>query len=194
MKLIVHIEPGRKLELETQKTNAVVGRTQNCDFVIPHDSISRAHCRIEMQNGIFFITDLGSSNGTFIDGHRVGLNEKISFLPSSRLALGKLDCTLSESVSMTYEKSTKDFKSSINKNAKEAMANTQTRRFEVAESKGHAGSMSLKKGGTRNPVSEGMDDSDYSRPVEYKSSKRFYVYMFIILSLVQLFMIGLGIK
>lgn len=42
------------------------------DYVIPNDtSISRQHAVIHRQNGQFFITDLSSTNGTFINNQRI---------------------------------------------------------------------------------------------------------------------------
>ncbi len=59
---------------ETQKiiTNFpfTIGRDQ-ADFNIPDKRISRPHTRITMRDGQFYITDLNSSNGTFISGQRL---------------------------------------------------------------------------------------------------------------------------
>lgn len=48
-----------------------VGRTLNNEFVIEHPSVSRRHARITAGNGSYVIQDLGSSNGTFINGRRI---------------------------------------------------------------------------------------------------------------------------
>jgi pSer/pThr/pTyr-binding forkhead associated (FHA) protein len=49
----------------------VIGRRRNCDLRIPMDSISRRHCQISMEGGAFKVRDLGSRNGTFVNGKRV---------------------------------------------------------------------------------------------------------------------------
>ncbi len=51
---------------------AVVGRDHRCDVVLSHDQISRRHARIWSESGSIRIEDLGSSNGTSIDGSPVG--------------------------------------------------------------------------------------------------------------------------
>ena len=49
----------------------VLGR-EGCDIVIPERTVSRAHARLTPRpDGSCLLTDLGSSNGTFVNGHRV---------------------------------------------------------------------------------------------------------------------------
>ncbi len=49
----------------------VIGRRRNCDLRIPLDSISRRHCQISVESGALKVRDLGSRNGTFVNGKRV---------------------------------------------------------------------------------------------------------------------------
>ncbi|MDD5458988.1 MAG: FHA domain-containing protein [Phycisphaerae bacterium] len=46
----------------------VIGRRKFCDLRIPVANVSRKHCRLHHEDGIFKITDLGSKNGTFVNG------------------------------------------------------------------------------------------------------------------------------
>ncbi len=50
---------------------ALVGRTADCDVLVPDDRISRHHARIRVEAGRVLVTDLGSSNGTWVDGKPV---------------------------------------------------------------------------------------------------------------------------
>ncbi len=45
----------------------VIGRAPECDATVRDILLSRRHCRIELRNGQWIVTDLGSKNGTFID-------------------------------------------------------------------------------------------------------------------------------
>lgn len=54
-----------------------VGRTLNNDFVIEHPSVSKRHAQITTSQGHHVVTDLGSSNGTFINGQRVTTATKL---------------------------------------------------------------------------------------------------------------------
>lgn len=50
------------------KAKFILGRSQSVDVPILLASVSREHLRVEIVNDTLLITDLGSANGTFIDG------------------------------------------------------------------------------------------------------------------------------
>lgn len=52
-----------------QATN--IGRAPNNDLVLDHPMVSRYHATIQIQNEEYTIIDLNSSNGTYVNGHRV---------------------------------------------------------------------------------------------------------------------------
>lgn len=85
------------MDLTTHKKSVVVGRSPKCDLVIPHDSISRQHCQIDYskEKDVFYITDLGSSNGVTINGQRIPPSTKTLIPPNASLSLGKLECEIS---------------------------------------------------------------------------------------------------
>ena len=94
MKLSVQIEFDKTINFDIDKTSCVVGRSSQCDIVIPHSSISRVHCKIESNKSLFYITDMGSTNGVFIDEKRISPHQKTPFLESSELSLGGLQSHL----------------------------------------------------------------------------------------------------
>lgn len=63
----------------------VIGRGSSCDIILVDSSISRRHARIQKQGDQFFIYDLHSTNGTFVDGELVD---------PSRGALLRKDCVI----------------------------------------------------------------------------------------------------
>ncbi len=52
-------------------TGTTIGRTADSDVRLGDELASRRHARIERRNGEFVITDLGSTNGTYVNGRRV---------------------------------------------------------------------------------------------------------------------------
>jgi FHA domain len=50
----------------------ILGREHaTADLVIPDPGVSRRHARVLPRNGSVLVEDLGSSNGTFVNGHRI---------------------------------------------------------------------------------------------------------------------------
>lgn len=49
----------------------VAGRSADCDVQLPQDEVSRRHVRFERVEGRYEVVDLGSVNGTFVNGKRV---------------------------------------------------------------------------------------------------------------------------
>ncbi len=50
----------------------VLGRDEKVDLEVQDPEVSRAHCRVETENGWDFrVIDLGSKNGTLLNGHKV---------------------------------------------------------------------------------------------------------------------------
>lgn len=65
----------------------VIGRAPGADFRADSDSVSRQHARIEWTEGAHIVTDLDSTNGTFVNEHRV-TTERLR--DGDRLAIGKV--------------------------------------------------------------------------------------------------------
>lgn len=49
----------------------IIGRSSELDIVLVEDMVSRKHAKITLQNGKITIEDLGSTNGTFVNGEKV---------------------------------------------------------------------------------------------------------------------------
>ena len=60
---------GQRLIVKVPIVN--IGRAEYCDLVIPDDSVSSQHAKLTRREGVWVLTDLGSTNGTLVDGERV---------------------------------------------------------------------------------------------------------------------------
>lgn len=66
----------------------LVGRNRHiCDLHLNHISISKIHCLIVKTDGLLFIRDLGSSNGTRVNGQRISRG---ALLPGDQLAFANM--------------------------------------------------------------------------------------------------------
>jgi len=61
---------GKELYLEEGKTY-VLGRSNTCSLAVPDTLISREHFSVQVAGGRYFLRDLQSSNGTFVNGELV---------------------------------------------------------------------------------------------------------------------------
>src|SRR5688572_18037812 len=66
---------------------AVLGRDGRLDCVLDRKSVSRRHARIERRDLEFYITDLGSTNGTLVNGTPVHAVTRVA--PGDLIQLGE---------------------------------------------------------------------------------------------------------
>lgn len=85
---------GQKLDFKVEKSGIVIGRSSSCDVILPFEGFSRQHCRIDMEEGRLFITDLGSINGVFIDGIRIDPHVKTEYNFLFQLMIGPTDVSI----------------------------------------------------------------------------------------------------
>jgi hypothetical protein len=69
LQVVVGSEPGRRYPLDTDRL--VIGRHPDCDVVIDSQAVSRQHAQIVFGDGDYFVEDLASRNGTFVNGQLV---------------------------------------------------------------------------------------------------------------------------
>lgn len=63
----------------------VIGRNEGCDVMVPDPGLSRRHAEIRREGDEWVVIDLGSTNGTEINGVRVNRHR---LTPGDRLLLG----------------------------------------------------------------------------------------------------------
>jgi pSer/pThr/pTyr-binding forkhead associated (FHA) protein len=63
----------------------VIGRSSELDMVLVEEMVSRKHARIALENGVLAIEDMGSTNGTFVNGEKV---EKGTLREGDRVLIG----------------------------------------------------------------------------------------------------------
>lgn len=70
-KLVMQTGPNPGKIYELQKEEIYIGRDVNNDIVVNDAEISRKHARLILRSGGYVLEDLGSTNGTFVNGERL---------------------------------------------------------------------------------------------------------------------------
>jgi predicted component of type VI protein secretion system len=55
-----------------KKDDLLIGRRPTCDIQLDFENISGKHCQLRMIKGVWHVRDLASTNGTTVNGHRIG--------------------------------------------------------------------------------------------------------------------------
>jgi pSer/pThr/pTyr-binding forkhead associated (FHA) protein len=79
---LVPLEGGTPIEIVKDMT--LVGRKDDCDLRLEHKSVSKMHCVIVKTDGLLLLRDLGSTNGTRVNGQRV---RRAALLPNDQVSI-----------------------------------------------------------------------------------------------------------
>jgi len=66
--LVLFKKSGRSRAFALPSSVTVVGRRQDCDLCIPLMVVSKRHCELNLDSGSLRLRDLGSRNGTYLNG------------------------------------------------------------------------------------------------------------------------------
>lgn len=75
------------LEVPMDRERIVIGRGKGADLMIAEPTTSRAHAAVGREGAAFFVEDLGSTNGTLVNGARL---ERAALRDGDEIQLGKL--------------------------------------------------------------------------------------------------------
>ena len=78
---------GSQAEFELGERPITIGRSPEADLVILDEKASRIHCGIRLWDGDFYIKDLKSRNGTFVNGQQIDL---VKLNPGDRIRVGSV--------------------------------------------------------------------------------------------------------
>ena len=67
----------------------IIGRSKNAAISIDDDALSSEHCRIFKTEGCFFIEDLESTNGTYLNGEAID-DDAVELLDGDKISIGSL--------------------------------------------------------------------------------------------------------
>jgi pSer/pThr/pTyr-binding forkhead associated (FHA) protein len=100
---LVSADGGPSLDLVKDMT--IFGRDDYADIRLEHKSVSKLHCCIVMTDGLLLLRDLGSTNGTRVNGQRV---RRAALLPNDTIAIANLKFVVKYGHELEKEESVKN--------------------------------------------------------------------------------------
>ncbi|MBA4191558.1 MAG: FHA domain-containing protein [Planctomycetaceae bacterium] len=86
---LVSVDGGPPVDLD--KELSLVGRDEECDVHLNHKSVSKQHCVLVKTDGLILVRDLGSTNGTRVNGQRI---RRAALMPNDTLTVANLKFTV----------------------------------------------------------------------------------------------------
>lgn len=83
---------GKERTEEFGKSTIFIGRSQENDLVLPVPSVSKRHARLLIKDGRYVLMDLGSTNGTFVNGKQI--NGPVVVRPNDIIGVGEYELSL----------------------------------------------------------------------------------------------------
>ncbi len=83
---LIPIDGSRPIQI-TQDVTLIGRKKEICDVILDSNSVSKLHCAIAKTDGLLFFRDLGSTNGTKVNGQRV---IRGALLPGDELTFANL--------------------------------------------------------------------------------------------------------
>lgn len=86
-------DEGEHVSVELEGREMVIGRLPECDIVLAKPYVSRRHARVFRESGTWYVEDLGSAGGTFLN--RTPLTQRGTLVDGDEIGIGDLRVTFS---------------------------------------------------------------------------------------------------
>ncbi|MDX1920622.1 MAG: FHA domain-containing protein [Candidatus Caenarcaniphilales bacterium] len=109
-------------EFEIGQPNIIIGRSPQSNVVIDNSDVSRAHAQIVSTPNGFFVSDMGSTNGTFLNGAVIKAKQMFQLKSNDQVNLGNVSLMFQivpdtfPNLEPTPEMASSDFNSNFNQN------------------------------------------------------------------------------
>jgi pSer/pThr/pTyr-binding forkhead associated (FHA) protein len=90
---LASVERDVTLTLGSAEPARVIGRSSQADVGLLDPEVSRRHAQFDFKRGVIYLSDLGSSNGTFLNGERLK-NEGIEVRAGDDIDVGNTRITV----------------------------------------------------------------------------------------------------
>lgn len=92
LSIVVTDKSGAKRLLEFDKGEVTVGRLESNDIVLPKNNVSKVHSQLVLKEGRAVVSDLKSTNGTYVNGRRIAAAQALK--PGDKVYIGDFILTV----------------------------------------------------------------------------------------------------
>jgi len=85
--LLVHLEHAAPRHVPLHLLPLTIGRSAPAEVILPGGTVSRRHCRLERQDDRIVLSDLGSTNGTYVNNQRI--EQAVALDDGARISVGE---------------------------------------------------------------------------------------------------------
>ena len=91
--VLTSINTPNSLQLTIDKDDYVIGRKESAvdGYIGFSKMVGRKHCKISIENNLYYLIDLQSSNGTYLNGRRIPANQPIKIGESDRIKIANVE-------------------------------------------------------------------------------------------------------
>jgi hypothetical protein len=86
--LLVRQDGGDAVQFDLGGPLISIGRASDNDLIVDDPQVSRHHCQLKLQHGAYALADLGSRNGSWVNGHQVN---EVALGPGDRIRIGSTE-------------------------------------------------------------------------------------------------------
>ncbi len=90
--LVLFKKNGERKDIHLNGDSTIIGRRPDCNIRVLKSAVSRQHCKLICENGHIVVTDLNSSNGTYVNHKKIDHPTAVS--PGDVVSIADLDFTL----------------------------------------------------------------------------------------------------
>lgn len=83
--VLVMFKRGKRHDFPMTKDTMTIGRRPESDLRVPTPDVSRRHCELVIEDDTLIVHDVGSSNGTYVNGRPI---EEVELKPGDKLRVG----------------------------------------------------------------------------------------------------------
>jgi pSer/pThr/pTyr-binding forkhead associated (FHA) protein len=103
---LIYKQGSKRHVFRLTRSEAIIGRARGCAVRIPSADVSRTHCRLVRRDGAVTVEDLGSLNGTLLNG--TAIEGIVEVQPGDQLTIGPVRFVVEYEISAAAEAEIED--------------------------------------------------------------------------------------